>query len=156
MQEQPGLTFSSPEKEIIVTPEERSASVGVVEALLQCMNAISSDGIPFTMDTVKSLFTADCKMTLNGAVLCQGHEGLLLHANDITAKLHSWRFNMPFQRTVVEPGEVVTYYTCDTVGLDGATGRAYDMAIYSLRDNRISGICEVVHFSGHDVSLDSF
>lgn len=53
-------------------------------------------------------------------------------------------------------GEVFVYYTCDTVGHDGTQGRVYDMCLYTTLGRKISGICEVVHFEGQQVELDSF
>lgn len=139
-----------------MTNEDRDGAIAVVESLLKKMNHISDTREVMTLSDIQQLFTNDCEMVLNNTPICKGHDGLLLHSNDITKKLKSWHFNLPFDRTVVEAGQVFVYYTCDTEGLDGARGRAYDMCIYSVQDGKISDVCEVVHFSGYDPELDSF
>lgn len=139
-----------------MTDTDRSEAVHAVEKLLAAMNRVCDTGVDLTMADIEDMFTADCAMTVNGGFICKGHEGLLLHSRDISAKLQSWHFNLPFERTVVEGGEVFTYYTCDVIAHDGSPGKVFDMCIYSVRDGRISGICEVVHFEGKAVQLDSY
>lgn len=138
-----------------MTDHNRTECVKAVEDLLIAMNQVSDTGVDLTLDAVKSMFTEDCEMVLNNQFICKGHDGLLEHSKDIRKKLRSWRFNLPFERTVVENGEVFVYYTCDTVSHDGTQGRVYDMCIYSTRNGKISGVCEVVHFEGHQVDLDT-
>ncbi|MGD9711635.1 MAG: hypothetical protein AB7V46_06150 [Thermomicrobiales bacterium] len=134
----------------------RAEKLAVVEKLLETMNAICETGVPMTPEQGEALFTDDCRMTLNGQLLCQGRHNLVLHGRDIQKKLKKWHFNMPFERTVVEGEDVFVYYTCDTLAHDGAQGRVYDMCIYSVRGGRIRDICEVVHFGGHQIDLESF
>lgn len=134
----------------------RAEKLAVVEKLLTTMNTICVTGIAMTSEQAADLFAEDCRMELNGQLLCEGRHNLMLHGRDIQAKLKTWHFNLPFERTVVEGEDVFVYYTCDTVAHDGTQGRVHDMCIYSVRDGRISGICEVVHFGGHRVDLESF
>lgn len=134
----------------------REEKVAAVERLLTAMNAIAETGVPMTAAQIESLFTEDCRMVLNGQTICEGHAGLLAHARDIQNKLRHWRFNLPFDRTVVEGEDVFVYYSCDTQAHDGSRGRVHDMCIYAVRDGRIRDVCEVVHFAGHEISLDSF
>ena len=134
----------------------RAEKISVVEKLLTTMNEICETGVPMTAEQGGELFTDDCRMVLNGQLLCEGRHNLVLHGQDIQKKLKKWRFNLPFERSVVEGGEVFVYYTCDTIAHDGTQGRVYDMCIYSIRDGRICNICEVVHFEGHQVDLESF
>jgi hypothetical protein len=134
----------------------REEKVAAVERLLTAMNAIAETGVPMTAAQIESLFTEDCRMVLNGQPICEGHAGLLAHALDIQNKLRHWRFNLPFDRILVEGEDVFVYYTCEMLARDDSRGRVYDMCIYAVRDGRIRDVCEVVHFAGHQVSLDSF
>ena len=139
-----------------MTDANRNDALNAVAKLLTAMNEVCETGVGLTIADIEEMFTADCEMTVNGTFICKGHEGLLLHSRDIGDKLQTWHFNLPFERTVVEGGEVFVYYTCDVTGHDGSPGKVFDMCIYSVRNGKISGVCEVVHFEGQTVRLDSY
>ena len=134
----------------------RKSKVLAVERLMKTLNTISDTGKSMTMEQIKTLFTSDCHMTFNGEAMCEGYDGLLAHSLDIEKKLKTVHFNLPFLKTVVEGENVLTYYTCDTVGHDDTKGTVWDMCIYSVREGKISAVCEVVHFAGQQVELERY
>jgi ketosteroid isomerase-like protein len=133
----------------------REAKVQVARNLLEWVNTLPGRPEEVTTSEIERLFTPDATMVLNGQSVCHGIDGMLLHTKDLQAKAKHWNFKLPFERTVVEGDQVVAYYWCEVIGMDGRERRVLDMCIYTLRDGKIAGILENVVYE-RELNLATF
>lgn len=136
-----------------VTREEK---VAAVYRLFNWLNRIAETGEPVKIDQIREIFTPAAPMTLNGRPICNDHATHFQHARDLHAQMAKWRFNIPFEREIVEGDQVVGYYTVDYEDKNGKKGRMLDLCIFTVTDGKISGIIENVHFEGQDLDIESF
>lgn len=139
-----------------MSSQNRESVLQSVHNLFIWINGISDTGGEVIMEDISRLYTEDATMTYNNRFICEGLEGNMLHCRDIKNQLKRWKFSVPFNITVVEGDTVAGYYTCDYEKLDGSTGRAYDMCIWTVRDGKISSITENVIFDDAALELESF
>lgn len=136
-----------------MSSSDRAAAIQAVHNLFIWLNEMSATQGKMTLADIERLYTPDATMTLNNRFICSGHEGHLLHSQDLQNKMEWFRFNLPFERTIVDGDTVVGYYTCDFLSKEGVRGRAYDLCIWTLKDARISSILENVIFEGQEISV---
>lgn len=134
----------------------REEKVQTVHNLFIWLNRMSETKGPITIEDVAKVYTDDTVMTLNNRFICRGLEGQRQHSQDLIDKTQWFRFNLPFDKTIVEGDTVVGYYTCDFVSKEGVTGCVYDMCIWELKDGRIASILENVVFEGQQVAVESY
>ncbi|MBP7338913.1 nuclear transport factor 2 family protein [Niveispirillum sp.] len=134
----------------------RDEKLETVYRLFRWANHVGETGAEMRLEDIEGIFAAHAPMILNGRPICHDHASHFRHAQDLRAQMATWRFNIPFERTVVEGDQVVGYYTVDFTDHAGARGRFYDLCIFTVRDDRIAGILETVHFEGEALDIASF
>lgn len=134
----------------------REEKLDAVYRLFRWLNRVAETGEEMKIEEIKSIFTEPAPMTLNGESICHDHATHFQHALDLQSQMAKWRFNIPFEREIVEGDQVVGYYTVDYEDKAGRKGRMLDLCIFTVRDGKIAGILENVHFEGQDLDIESF
>ncbi|KQX23430.1 MULTISPECIES: nuclear transport factor 2 family protein [unclassified Sphingomonas] len=134
----------------------REQKLEAVYRLFRWLNRVGSTGEDMTLAHIAAIFTPRAPMYLNGDIICHDHATHLQHALDLRAQMAKWRFNIPFERVVVEGDNVVGYYTVDFEDKTGKKNRMYDFCFFTVEDDRISSILETVYFSEQPLDIKSF
>jgi ketosteroid isomerase-like protein len=139
-----------------MNPITRDQTVQAVHNLFIWLNGFSGTDKAMTLTDIERLFAPDAPMTLNGRHICSSRQDHLRHGQDLQAKMKSWRFNVPFERTLVEGNTVVGYYTVDFVSREGVKSRAYDLCIWTVEHGKIASVLENVIFEAAAIDVKSF
>ncbi len=134
----------------------RDEKLAAVYRLFTWANQMDETGEDPKIEDIQKIFAPIAPMTLNGQPICHDHNSHLEHSRDLKKLMSRWKFNMPFERAVVEGDQVVGYYTVDYEDHQGRKGRMLDMCIFTVTDGKISGILENVIFEGQGIDIKSF
>lgn len=134
----------------------REEKLETVYRLFRWLNQVAETGEEMKIEKTRSIFTPKAPMILDGRLVCYDHDTHFQHALDLKNQMATWRFNIPFEREIVEGDQVVGYYTVDYETKEGQKGRMLDLAIFTLKDGKIAGILENVHFEGQSLDIESF
>jgi len=134
----------------------REEKLETVYRLFNWLNRVAETGEEMKIAEIEAIFAPEAPMYLNGQMICHDHATHFQHALDLQSQMARWRFNIPFEREIVEGDQVVGYYTVDYEDKSGKTGRMLDLCIFTVREGKIAGILENVHFKGQGLDIESF
>ncbi|MEM6831989.1 MAG: hypothetical protein AAF562_00065 [Pseudomonadota bacterium] len=134
----------------------REQKLDAVYRLFKWLNSVAETGEAMKIEDIRAIFTDKAPMMLNGQKICYDHATHFKHALDLQSQMAKWRFNIPFEREIVEGDQVVGYYTVDYEDKAGRVGQMLDLCIFTVSDNKISSITELVHFDGQNLDIESF
>lgn len=134
----------------------RDEKLAAVYRLFEWANRVGETGEDMKFEHIQQIFAPVAPMTLNGTPICHDYETHFQHALNLKENMTKWRFNIPFEREIVEGNQVVGYYTVDYEDKEGKPGRMLDMCIFTVEDGKIAGILENVIFEGQQIEIESF
>lgn len=119
---------------------------------LQWLHKVAGRQVKLNQAQLKKYFTSDASLTANGKILASGIPALYKHFHSLY-KAVKYDQRKVF-KTLQSGSKVVVYYSLifspnTALALNHSPTKAYVMAIYSVRDGKISSWTEVTHQHNH-------